>query len=106
MSRDSIQKIKETEDRAEQIVEDAKQRAREMVAAAERDGLDACERTERETAASIDQMMLQLRERTAAMSERMANEAEEEAAKMRADAALRKRSAEKIVIRGLTSKCR
>ena len=39
MSRDSILKIRETEQKAEQLVEDAKARARAMVEAAERDGL-------------------------------------------------------------------
>ncbi len=106
MSRESIQKIREAEERAEQLVEDAKLQAREMQAKAEQLGREECERVELETAASLAEMMKQLRERTAAMTERMENEAREEAEKLQSDSALRKRSAEKIVIRGLMSKCR
>lgn len=106
MSRESIQKIQEAEARAERLVEDAKQRARAMQADAERQGREECDRIEEETVASLRTVMEQLRERTEAMSERMKTEAEEEAKNLRDDSALRRRSAEKIVIRGLMSKCR
>ena len=106
MSRESIQKIKETEERAEQLVEEARRLAQERIALAEQEGRALCEQTERETNAAVAAMLAQLYERTEAMSQRLDEEAKEEADKMRADASLRKRSAEKIVIRGLTSKCR
>ena len=106
MSRESIQKIQEAEARAERLVEDAKQRARAMQADAERQGREECDRIEEETVASLRTVMEQLRERNEAMSERMKTEAEEEAKNLRDDSALRRRSAEKIVIRGLMSKCR
>ena len=106
MSRESIQKIQEAEARAERLVEDAKQRARAMQADAERQGREECDRIEEETVASLRTVMEQLRERTEAMSERMKTEAEEEAKNLRDDSALRRRSAEKIVIRRLMSKCR
>ena len=106
MSRESIQKIQEAEARAEKLVEDAKRDARTMQADAERFGKEECERIEAETVASLAAMMEQLRERTDAMSERMNAEAQEEAEKLRSESALRHRSVEKIVIRGLMSKCR
>jgi hypothetical protein len=40
------------------------------------------------------------------MRERLETEAKEEAEEMKRQASLRRKSAEKIVIRGLTSKCR
>ena len=106
MSRESIQKIKETEEHAERLVEDARRLAQERIALAEREGRALCEQTERETKEAVAATLAQLRERTEAMSVRLDEEAKEEADKMRSDASLRKRSAEKIVIRGLTSKCR
>ncbi len=106
MSRESIQIIKETEAQADRILEDAKRRSREMIERATREGDELCERVERESRASLEATMAQLRERTAAMSGRMETEAREEAEKLRSDAALRRRSAEKIVIGRLMSKCR
>ena len=106
MSRESIQKIKEAEERAEQLVEDARRLAQERIALAEKEGSALCEQTEHETRKTVAATLAQLRERTDAMSVRLDEEAKEESDKMRADASLRKRSAEKIVIRGLTSKCR
>lgn len=106
MSRESILKIKEAEESADRIIEDAKVRAREMIEAAERDGRDLCATTETRTAEEIAETMKQLRERTAAMVERIALEANESAEAMRKNATLRQRSAEKIVVRGLMSKCR
>ena len=49
---------------------------------------------------------MQLRERAEALRERLDGEARNEAAEIVRQASLRKRSAEKIVIRGLASKCR
>ncbi|MBQ8310094.1 MAG: hypothetical protein IJX80_03670 [Clostridia bacterium] len=106
MSRESILKIKETEDAAEGIIEDAKFRAREMIETAEREGRALCAETETRTAEEIASTMAQLRERTDAMVDRISAEADEAAEEMRKNAMLRQRSAEKIVVRGLMSKCR
>ncbi|MBQ7334981.1 MAG: hypothetical protein IJW92_00710 [Clostridia bacterium] len=106
MSRESIQKIKETEDAADRIVENARDTAQRMIAAAEADGKALCTRTEEEMLASLRDTMQQLRERTASMSERMEGEAEAEAEEMKRSASLYRKSAEKLVIRGLMSKCR
>ncbi len=106
MSRESIQKIKETEQEAERIVSEAQARAQQMIADAERNGQALCERTEAETVAAAKDVMLQLQERSNALRTRMSEEAQEEANELKRQASLRRRSAEKIVIRGLTSKCR
>jgi vacuolar-type H+-ATPase subunit H len=106
MSRDSILKIRETEQKAEQLVEDARARARAMVEAAERDGRALCERTEQELLAQNLEMRAELRERTEQAAANAAEEARKEAEQIRKDSFLNKRSAEKIVIRGLMSKCR
>lgn len=106
MSRDSIQKIKQAELDAERIVREAQEKAKQMVADAERNGQALCATTEEETIASAKAVIVQLRERTDTMRERLDTEAKEEAEEMKRQASLRRKSAEKIVIRGLTSKCR
>ena len=106
MSRDSILKIKETEQRAERIVEEAKLRARTMVEEAEAAGEKLCADTEERTRAEIASMKETLRERTAETVKLAGEEAQDEAEEIRKTAFLNKRGAEKIVIRGLMSKCR
>ena len=106
MSRESILKIQETERMAEKIVTDAQARAQEMIAAAEAEGRALCTNTEAETAASLASMLKQLRERTEGMSERMANESLAQIEEMKKNVSLRRKIAEKIIIRGVDRKCR
>ena len=106
MSRESIQKIKQTEADAERIVREAQARAQQMVADAERNGQELCQRTEEETVTAAKVVMAQLQERAESMQTRLAEEALQEVEELKRQASLRHRSAEKIVIRGLTSKCR
>ena len=106
MSRESILKIRETEQTAEQIVSDARARAQEIVAAAETEGRERCERVERETAAELSEMLGKIRERTLLLAERTEEESAEETAALRERVALRRRIAEKIIIMGVERKCR
>ena len=106
MSRDSVLKIKETEQKAERIVEDARARARAMIEAAEADGRALCERTEAEARAHDAALKETLYARTAETVSKANEEARAEAEAIRKNSFLNKRSAEKIVIRGLMSKCR
>mgnify|MGYP002510556066 CR=1 FL=1 len=106
MSRESINAIKQTEQQAERILREAQEKAAKMVADAEARGAALCENTETETVAAAKDVIVQLRERAETMRERLDTEAKEEAAEIVRQASLRKRSAEKIVIRGLASKCR
>ena len=106
MSRESIKMIKQTEEEAERILREAQQKAAQMVADAEANGAALCESTERETIAAAKVVIGQLREKAENMRERLNAEAKGEAAEIVRQASLRKRSAEKIVIRGLASKCR
>lgn len=106
MSRESIKLIKESEMQAERIVLQAQEKAAQMVADAKQRGEALCESVEKETVETAKQAILQLRERADGMRERLNNEANEQAAEITRQASLRKRSAEKIVIRGLASKCR
>ena len=91
---------------AERILREAQEKAAKMVADAEARGAALCENTETETVAAAKEVIVQLRERAETMRERLDTEAKEEAAEIVRQASLRKRSAEKIVIRGLASKCR
>ena len=106
MSRESIKVVKQTEQEAERIVREAQEKAAQMVADAEANGVALCERTETETVAAAKKVIVQLRERSDNLRERLDTEARDEAAAIVRQASLRKRSAEKIVIRGLASKCR
>lgn len=106
MSRESIKMVKQTEQEAERILREAQERAAKMVADAEANGAALCESTEAETVAAAKEVIVQLRERAENLRERLDTEAKEEAAEIVRQASLRKRSAEKIVIRGLASKCR
>ena len=77
-----------------------------MLESAEADGRALCVQTEKEVRDKNGALMNQLRERTAETVANAAEEAKGEAEEMRKNAFLNKRAAEKIVIRGLMSKCR
>ncbi len=106
MSRESILKVRETEQKAERIVEEARARARAMVEKAEADGKAHCAEVEARVLSESAQMKETLRERTSQTVANADEEARKEAETIRKEAFLNKRSAEKIVIRGLMSKCR
>lgn len=106
MSREAILIIKETEARAEQIVRDAQARARQMREDAERDGRSLCERTESEVLAQRAEMLKQIEVKSEELLARTLEEAREEADALSAAVSLRRRIGEKIIIRGLDTKCR
>ena len=106
MSRESILKVKDAEAAAERIVEDAKKQADAMIATARKNGQQMCVAAEASAKESVNTAMAMLHERTAQTMERVDADARDEVEEMRKEAFLRKRSAEKIVIRGLMSKCR
>ena len=106
MSRESINKIQEAEAQAEQLLADARRRAQDAVAEAEKNGKLACETAERETAESLAEMLAKIRTRTDALQERQVAESEEAVKALRQSVSLRRKAAEKIVIRGFEKKCR
>lgn len=106
MSRDSILKIKEAEQKAERIVEAARAEARAMIERAEAEGHALCEAAEAEASEGDGVVKEQLYARTAETVAKADGEARAEAEAIRKNAFLNKRGAEKIVIRGLMSKCR
>ena len=106
MSKESILKIKETEALAEQMISDARVRAQKILEDARAEGIADCDHTETQTAAELSSMLNQIRARTVTMSERMAEESDEEIAQMREQVTLRRRIAEKIILRGVVKKCR
>lgn len=106
MSRESILKIRETEERAAKTVDAAKTRARETVERAEREGRELCDRTEAEAMAQYAEVIKKIRERSLVLAEKNQTETDEEIANLRREVSLRRKIAEKIIIRGLESKCR
>ena len=106
MSREAILIIKETEARAEQILRDAQTRARQMREDAEREGRSLCETTEAEMLAQKTEMLKQIGIKSEELLARTLEEAREEADALSAAVALRRKIGEKIIIRGLDTKCR
>ena len=97
MSRESILKIRETEERAAQTVDAAKARARETVERAEREGHELCDRTEAEAMAQYTEVIQKIRERSLVLAEKNQTETNEEIAKLRREVSLRRKIAEKII---------
>ena len=91
---------------AARIVENAKERAKAMKAQAEAEGQALCQSTEAELSQTLEGMLEQIRAKTEEHAERVREATREEATSVAAIAKLNRKSAEKIVIRGLMSKCR
>lgn len=106
MSRESILKIKETEETAARMVEDAREQARLLLEQETQRGEQLCRTTEREAKEEARRMLAEIRERTEATASRLATEAQAEAEEMKRVARLHQKIAEKIIIRGLDAKCR
>ena len=106
MSRETILKIKETEAEAARIIEEAEAKAKVMRAEAEEAGKTLCRTAERERSEELNGMLEQIRLKTEQMAEHVLAETKEEATAVAATARLNRKSAEKIVIRGLDAKCR
>ena len=106
MSRDSILKVKEVEAQAEKTVADAKLQAQQMLMQAHEDGKKLCNDAELQTLAKREEMMVRIREKSVQLEEAALAEAREEAAEISREVSLRRKIAEKIIIRGLDSKCR
>lgn len=106
MSRESILRIREAEENAERMIADAKAQAQKMIEAARSDGRALCERTEADVTAEYGARLTELSERAAQMRERVDSESREELSSFEGEIRLRRRSAEKIIIRGFEQKCR
>ena len=106
MSRESILKIREAEAEAARIISEAHAKASRIVSDAEDEGRALCESTERQTKVALGQTLEQIRERTVALSERIEAEGTEEIEELQKRVDLRRKIAEKIIVRGVEKKCR
>ncbi len=106
MSKEAFFKIREAEAEAERIVAEAEAEARRMISEAKAEGEALCKTVEAETARELAGMMGQIRQRGEEHVERVLAEGHEEEAEIEERIRLTRRSAEKIVIRGLEAKCR
>ena len=106
MSREAILKVWETEKEAAEIVRIAKERAQIMRDAAEREGQEKCRVAEAETLAMRAQMMEQLHIKAEEHTDRVMEEARAEADELTQEISLRRKIAEKMIIRGLDMQCR
>ena len=106
MSREAILKIRDAEGQAASIIADARERAQKMRDEAEREGLALCDAVEAETLTQKAEMMEQIRAKSEELAAATAQEAREEADEIIKAVRLRRKIAEKIIIRGLDTKCR
>ena len=106
MSKEAFFKIREAEAEAERIVAEAEAEAKHMIAAAKAAGAALCKTAEAETTEELSRMMEQIRARGEEHTERVLAEGHGEEADIEEKIRLTRRSAEKIVIRGLEIKCR
>ena len=106
MSRETIFQLKEAEAEAARIVAQAKAKADQMRADAEEAGQALCLETERSVSEELAGMLEQIREKAEEHRERVLEETRAEAEVVAANVRLNRKSAEKIVIRGLDTKCR
>ncbi|MBE6633615.1 MAG: hypothetical protein E7620_04635 [Ruminococcaceae bacterium] len=106
MSKETIIRLKEAEAEAARILSDAEARAKQMRADAEAAGRALCESTERELSEELAGMLEQIRERSEEHRQRVLEETRGEAETIASNVRLNRKSAEKIVIRGLDAKCR
>ena len=106
MSREAILKVRETEEQANSAVLEAREAAQKMIACAEQDGRALCEATEAEMLEKREEMMARIREKADEIAVASLAEADEECKQLVRDVTLRRKMAEKIIIRGLDSKCR
>ena len=92
--------------KAADIVREAKDRAQRMREEAELAGQEMCRVAETETLAKRAEMMKQLRIKSEEHTARVMEEARAEADELTQDVSLRRKIAEKIIIRGLDMQCR
>ncbi len=106
MSREAILKITEAEAEAERLVCEARRRAEEMLREAEAGGQELCRRAEEQTTAELAGVLSQIRAKIEQSGARQETELREELEAMKEAALMRRRIAEKIIVRGLEAKCR
>ncbi len=106
MSKEAFFKIREAEAEAERILAQAEAEASRMIAEAKVAGETLCRNAEEETTRELAGMMGQIHQRGGEHVERVLAEGREEEAEIEEKIRLTRRSAEKIVIRGLEAKCR
>ena len=106
MSKEAFFKIREAEAEAERILAEAEAEASRMITEAKAAGEALCRNAEQETAAELSRKMEQIHQRGEEHVERVLAEGHEEEAEIEEKIRLTRRSAEKIVIRGLEAKCR
>ena len=106
MSREAILKVQETEEQAKQTVLKARENAQQMIERAECEGKELCASTESEMIEKREDMMMRIREKADELTAASLAEANEECKLLVRDVTLRRKMAEKIIIRGLDSKCR
>lgn len=106
MSKDTLTRIREAEAQAQALVLQAEEQAKVMKANAIAEGERFCRETERSVSEELAGMLEQIREKTAELTARVLEETKAEMEEIAARARLNRKSAEKLVIGGLDTKCR
>lgn len=106
MSKDTLTRIREAEAQAQALVLQVEEQAKVMKANAIAEGEHFCRETERSVSEELAGMLEQIREKTAELTARVLEETKAEMEEIAARARLNRKSAEKLVIGGLDTKCR
>ena len=106
MSKEAILKIRETEARAEEIVAKARKEAQELLDTTKARGQALCDKAESDGAAELARRLDETKRENDAVLLTSEKDALAESEALKQEAALRKKIAEKMVIRGLEDKCR
>jgi vacuolar-type H+-ATPase subunit H len=106
MSREAIFRIREIESEAAETIRRAQAQADRMRADAESSGEALCREAEENALEERRALMAQLTEKSDEMMLHAKEESEAEAEALLQEVRMRRKIAEKIIIRGLDSKCR
>lgn len=106
MSKEAILKIRETEARAEEMIADARRRAQALLDEARANGQALCDAAERESAKAQRDEIAKAEKKNDALLANGERDSLREVEELQKDAALKKKIAEKIILRGLEEKCR
>lgn len=106
MSKETILRIRETEKKAAELIEEAEADARAMRMNAEEEGKRLCLETEKKVAAELEAMTERIRGKADELIQRSEEEAKAEADALEASVKVSRKAAEDALVGRLMEKCR
>ena len=106
MSKETMERIREAETRADQLIAEAEAKAAAMKSEAEAKGRELCRAAEEAAAISLNHALEEAEKQAAELTAQTLETAKAEAEAVRKSAEGRRGKAENLVIGGLEAKCR